>query len=307
MADSKIVSRFGIQRKIVANMTTESWQNIPHVSYLFEPDLTKFLDSFEEFKKKLPADLKITLNIVVLKAIAEALKAAPDMNAHLHFEQKLVRGKMTRYSNVDISMPWLLPNGEMMTITMKDLGNRSLINISEYMAETAHKISNTNLNEVMIDVAMNNTMEALKNGRVIRAVQRLIGSKTTKRHRISPLKGHAKKMYDAIPDTDKLVFEDLKQGTITVSNIGSITRGQTGEVAMLMIIPPQVVAIAISSLQKKPRVVTNEKGEDEIKIVNVLPLCICFDHRALDFGDIKPFMDRLQEIFDHPEEILKLD
>ena len=30
---------FGIQRKIVANMTTESWQNIPHVTYTYERSL----------------------------------------------------------------------------------------------------------------------------------------------------------------------------------------------------------------------------------------------------------------------------
>ena len=44
----KSVTRFGIQRKIVANMTTESWQNIPHVSYQYEPDITKFYDEFKK-------------------------------------------------------------------------------------------------------------------------------------------------------------------------------------------------------------------------------------------------------------------
>ena len=43
----KSVTRFGIQRKIVANMTTESWQNIPHVSYQYEPDVTKFMEEFK--------------------------------------------------------------------------------------------------------------------------------------------------------------------------------------------------------------------------------------------------------------------
>ena len=36
------VTRFGIQRKIVANMTSESWKTIPHVCYTYEPDVTKF-------------------------------------------------------------------------------------------------------------------------------------------------------------------------------------------------------------------------------------------------------------------------
>ena len=44
MKDLKVKNTeiFGIQRKIVANMTTESWETIPHVSYLYEPDVTAF-------------------------------------------------------------------------------------------------------------------------------------------------------------------------------------------------------------------------------------------------------------------------
>ena len=38
---------FGIQRKIVANMTTESWQNIPHVTYTYEPDVTEFMEQYK--------------------------------------------------------------------------------------------------------------------------------------------------------------------------------------------------------------------------------------------------------------------
>ena len=39
---------FDIQRKIVANMTTESWEQIPHVAYVYEADVT---DLMTEFKK----------------------------------------------------------------------------------------------------------------------------------------------------------------------------------------------------------------------------------------------------------------
>lgn len=28
---------FGIQRKMVATITTESWRDIPHISYMYEP------------------------------------------------------------------------------------------------------------------------------------------------------------------------------------------------------------------------------------------------------------------------------
>lgn len=33
------VEYFSIQRKMVATITAESWMNVPHISYLYEPDV----------------------------------------------------------------------------------------------------------------------------------------------------------------------------------------------------------------------------------------------------------------------------
>ena len=48
----------------------------------------------------------------------------------------------------------------------------------------------------------------------------------------------------------------------------------------------------------------DENGEDKIEIRNILPLTICFDHRALDFSEVSPFIWKLEEIFNNPEIIL---
>ena len=53
---------FGIQRKIVANMTTESWQNIPHVTYMYEPDVTKFFKEYKKLNQNRSGEEKITFN-----------------------------------------------------------------------------------------------------------------------------------------------------------------------------------------------------------------------------------------------------
>ena len=44
---------FDIQRKIVANMTSESWEQIPHVSYLYEADVTDSIKSMISIPKDL--------------------------------------------------------------------------------------------------------------------------------------------------------------------------------------------------------------------------------------------------------------
>lgn len=300
----KSITRFGIQRKIVANMTTESWQNIPHVSFLYEPDVTDFMAAFKEFTANHKSQNKITLNSVLLKAIAEAIEVDPVINAHMHYEKGLVRGKVTVFDNIDISVPWILPDGNMMTITMKDMGNKTLEEIAAYQADINRRLEKTNLVEALYSVSFHDTIDKLKKGHIIKAIKRLYGANSNKRHRIIRLKGAEKKAYKAIPDTEKITRADLKQGTITVSNVGADSRGLNGEVAMLMVIPPQICVIGIGALQRKPLVMKDENGEERIEIRTVLPINICFDHRALDFGEVRPFLTKLEEFFQNPGLIL---
>ncbi len=300
----KSITRFGIQRKIVANMTTESWQNIPHVSYLYEPDVTDFLAEFKKFQNECGYEVKPTFNAVLLKAIAEAIEVDPVINAHIHYERGLVRGKVTVFDNIDISVPWTLPDGNMMTITMKDMGNKTLKEIAEYQADINRRLEKTNLTEALYSVSFHDTVEKLKKGHVLKAIKRIYGANTNPNHKIKLLKGAEKKAYNAIPETERITRKDLKQGTITVSNIGADSRGLAGECAMLMVIPPQICAIGVGALQRRPVVVKNENGEEEIVIRTILPMNICFDHRALDFGEVRPFLTKMQEIFENPEMIL---
>ncbi len=300
----KSITRFGIQRKIVANMTTESWQNIPHVSYLYEPDVTDFLAKFKTFQAECGYEVKPTFNAVLLKAIAEAIEVDPVINAHIHYERGLVRGKVTVFDNIDISVPWTLPDGNMMTITMKDMGNKTLKEIAEYQADINRRLEKTNLTEALYSVSFHDTVEKLKKGHIIKAIKRIYGANTNPNHKIRLLKGAEKKAYNAIPETERITRKDLKQGTITVSNIGADSRGLAGECAMLMVIPPQICAIGVGALQRRPVVVKNENGEEEIVIRTILPMNVCFDHRALDFGEVRPFLTKMQEIFENPEMIL---
>ena len=299
------ITRFVIQRKIVANMTSESWKTIPHVCYTYEPDITKFIAAFKEYGENHKNDeFKLTFNGVILKCVAEALKEAPEMNSHLHFEKKLVRGKLTTFDNIDISVPWPLPDGSMMTINMKDMGNKSLAEVAKYSADINRKLANTNLTEALYSVSIHDTIKALKKGHFIKAALRIFGAKSQKKHRVVTLKGAEKKAYYSIPETDRITRDDLAQGTFLVTNVGNLARGLRGQSSVLMIIPPMVCAMAVCSAQRRPVVVTDENGEEKVEIRTILPLTICFDHRALDFSEITPFMRKLEEIFENPSIIL---
>ena len=289
---------FDIQRKIVANMTTESWEQIPHVAYVYEADVTDLMTEFKKLRST--GKTKITLNTVLMKAIIEGLKAAPVMNSHLSYNRKLVRGELKTFEDINISMPMLLPDGRMMTVNLRDFQNKSLLAMTDYIADVTRRAENTNLNEVMFDVSLDNTITGLKQGKVKQTVSRLIGSKTGK-HKVHTLHGAAKKAYYSIPEKDRLTKKDIEQGTTTISNIGSIYREHKGSCALLEIIPPQTTAFAIDSIQKRPCVVTDAQGNDTIAVRQILPITIAMDHRALDYGDIIPFMRKLDEIFANAE------
>lgn len=291
---------FDIQRKIVANMTAESWEEIPHVSYVYEADVTEFMKEYKKLRATTSA--KITLNTVMMKAITEGLKAAPILNSHLHFNRKLVRGKLNTFNEINISMPMVLPDGRMMTINLQNFHNKSLIEMTDYIEDVSRRIENTNLNEVMFEVSLDNTLTGLKHGKIKQAILRLIGSKTGK-NKVKTLSGKAKKDYYCTPEKNRLTKKDIEQGTVTITNFGSLYKEQTGAGALIEIVPPQVSAFAIGAVQDKPMVVTDVFGQKNIEARQMMPITIVFDHRAIDFGDVIPFIKKMDEIFKHPQII----
>ena len=293
---------FGLQRKIVANMTSESWKNIPHVTYNYEADVTDILTELKKINLQRSKDDKITVNTLMLKVIAEGLKAAPAMNAHLDYNSFLVRGKIDTFEEINISIPMVMSDGRMMTVNVRGFEKMGLDEISDKIADVRRRMENTILEEAMYEASFANTINELKKGRVVKAVGRLFGAKTGK-HKIKLLSGEEKRNYYSISEEDRLTGYDIEQGTVTVSNLGSLDRSLSGSVSLLEIIPPQVAAFGIGAIQDKVTCATDSCGVKTADFRKILPICIAFDHRALDFGDVIPFIKRCNIIFENPEII----
>lgn len=298
--EKKIIKNehFGIARKIVSNMTSESWETIPHAVVSYEPEVTELLKVMKEINKDATPETKITLNTIMLRILVEGIKACPVINSHINFNRKLVRGEVKTFEEIDISMPMILKTGEMMTINMHNMHNKTMSEMRDAIADSAKRANNSDMNEVMFEVSMDNTIQGLKKGKIAQTVCRLIGSKTGK-HKVKTLSGQAKKDYYSIPEKERLTKHDIEQGTITISNLGSVCRNWNGICTILEIIPPQVCAIAIGATQLVPIAETDGTVRTGYK----LPLTIAFDHRALDMGDLTPFINKLNEIFANPEII----
>lgn len=292
---------FGIARKIVSNMTSQSWEEIPHATLSYDADVTEFMKECRKLNEGCTdKSKKITINTVMMKVICEGLKAAPKMNCTLDFNRKLVRGCLNYHDKIDISMPMILPDGSMMTVNLHNMGDKTLTEMTETVNDTIRRAKNSDMNEVMFEVSFANTIDGLKRGKLLQAIRRLYGSKTGK-HRVKTLTGKAKKEYYAIPATERLTKHDIEQGTTTISNIGSVRREPNVMCYLLEIIPPQVTAFAINSVQRRPMVVTDENSEEKVEIRSILPITIAIDHRALDYGDCLPFFNKLDEIFANPQ------
>lgn len=291
-------THFGIARKIVSNMTSESWETIPHAVLTFEPECTKLFEVIKEINKDATKDTKITVNTVMLRIIVEAIKACPIINSHISFNRKLVRGCVTQFEEINISMPMILDNGEMMTINMHDMHKKTIREMQDAIKDAARRANNSDMNEVMYEISLANTLEGLAHGKIGQTICRLVGSKTGK-HKVHTLSGSAKKKYYSIPEKDRLTKHDIEQGTITVSNLGSVYRDWHGSCTLLEIIPPQLAAIAIGTVQK----VAIVDDDGSLRAGQRLPFTLAFDHRAIDLGDVIPFMKKLDEIFKNPEII----
>ena len=294
---------FGIQRKIVANMTSESWFAVPHAGPVVEFDVTDLLDAFEKLRSSGKLKYKLSVNTLMLKIIAEGLKVAPNINAHLTYDHRFVKGKIEVFDEIHFSIPMSLPNGEMMTINFHNFENKSLDEMSEYIADVRRRLDNTNLTEAMYEVSLDNTLTALRRFKIGTVLGRLIGAKLGK-NRIKTLSGKAKREYLSIPESDRITKRDIEQGTITVSNMGATDRNRVGYLSFLEIIPPQVAVIALYAVTERPWVVTNEKGEKEIAIRKILPLTVLFDHRACDYSDVLPLLNKIQDVCSNPEQIM---
>jgi pyruvate dehydrogenase E2 component (dihydrolipoamide acetyltransferase) len=89
----------------------------------------------------------------------------------------------------------------------------------------------------------------------------------------------------------KLSLNDLKEGTFTLTNYGSIG----GLFATPVINYPQTGILGIGRIIKQPVVKDNQ-----IIVGNVLPLSLSVDHRVVDGGEASRFMNRIMKFLADP-------
>jgi pyruvate dehydrogenase E2 component (dihydrolipoamide acetyltransferase) len=299
------VREFDLQRRVVAYMTSSSWRSVPHVTYLYEPDLTEFYAAFKalaaEHSGRDPSARRITFNTILIKAIVEGLIAAPTLNSLLEYHPETGLGRLLVCEDVNVALPWLLPDGRMITPIIAKANKMSLSALSDAVAALARRIDQTNIDELLLEAATAGTRDQLRNRPF--GVFRQILAAATSQNRTPRLRGEARQRYYNLPADVRLTKDDLMDATVTISNIGSLYREQRGFFGLLEVIPPQALAIGVGAVQDKPGIYTDPRGVQQIGIRKVVPLCLAFDHRAFDFDAVVPFLCRMDQVFGRPDQI----
>jgi pyruvate dehydrogenase E2 component (dihydrolipoamide acetyltransferase) len=241
----------------------------------------------------------ITANTLLLFIAAQGLKSCLKMNGKIFFKRRSANGFAEFFENIDISVPMTAPVGGMIPVNVRGCERMNLRELADAVADVRRRMKKTDFNEVMFETGLGATLKTLRQGRADIVLARLLGAAFGKA-KTPLLKGRARRDYYAVPETERLAARDLEPGTITVSNFGSLYGGATP--VLLEIIPPQICVIGVGPLTERPGCVT-VSGEKKIAPRKFIAFNILFDHRALDYGDVVPFMKRLDEIFARPEDL----
>lgn len=101
-------------RQRIAARTTESKQTIPHFYLTIEIDMAAALTLRKHINADLPDEQKVTVNDLVVKAAALALRKFPNLNSHFYGD------KIVRHRRVNIGIAVALEGGGLLNVVAKD-------------------------------------------------------------------------------------------------------------------------------------------------------------------------------------------
>lgn len=119
-------------RKVIAKRLLESKQNIPHLYLSSDVILDPLLSFRKELKEK--HDVKVSVNDIIIKAVAIALRNVPEANAYWDTE----KGEVVLLDSVDISIAVATEKG-LMTPIVRNADQKTISSISLEIKELASR------------------------------------------------------------------------------------------------------------------------------------------------------------------------
>ena len=290
-------------RKATGYTLTISQQTIPVAGFVREADVTKLWAVYEKLHSDASRPIKISFNTLMLRFFAECLKSAPILNAHLKYKPFNASGTLTYKGSVEVSMPVILPNGRMIPLILHDAGNKNLDEMAFAVSEIERKSYNTILDETLYDVAVERMLDLAKHGHVLQAAATGLSSLFGKNKVKFPPRKIRREYRKNVKPEDRLCAADIGEGTVCISDLGSIYSGK-GFATTSPVLQPTTAVIAFGRARDEEKVYKKEDGQLDLKTVKIMPITILFDHKIGGFPDIVPFLNKLDALLENPDEIL---
>lgn len=219
-------------RKTIAKNMLQSMSSSAQMTVFEEVEVSDLSVIREQFKQQHPdSSLKLTYLPFVIKAVVNALKQFPIINAQMDLEHD--RFIMKHYYHVAVAVD---TSEGLVVPVIRDADTLSVLNLATAVASLAEKAKNR-----------------------------------------------------------KLTLDDMKDGTFTVTNYGSIG----GLFATPVLNYPQVGILGVGRLIQKP-IVKN----GSMVIGTVLPLSLTVDHRVVDGSTASRFLNAILNDLAHPVMML---
>ncbi len=288
------IEYFNLKARISGNVLTNA-QDMPTPGYTYDADITKFWDEFQDFRKE--CDYSLTFNDVMIRALVEGIKANPRLNSYIEYNRLISSGRLIVKKHIDIALPVLLDSGETFPVKLRSAEEKSLKEIAVRTVELTHMVKNTDVDHVLFDMIAQRTIGFLLKGQILSTLAQTITGYIGP-YKVAKVSGIGKR---APKGPGYLEINDLNEGTVCFSNLGALDKTLNGRVTNAPLLFPQVFLMAIGCARDENYVFRNEKGEIDMGTKKILPITLTFDHRIGGFGDILPFIRKLDEVFANPE------
>ncbi len=291
------IEYFKIKGRTSSNVLSNAQKTIPAGGYNYEADITKFWNEYHDLKKE--CGYNLMFNTLMIKVLAEGLKVAPRLNAHMKYNHTASCGKLIIKKHIDVAVPLLLDTDETFPVKVRNVEERTLRETQEEFDRLMATLKTTDVDRVLFDVILQRIIGFILQGKLISTAAQVATGYVGK-YKVAKLSG----LFEHAPHNEtSLQIDDLNEGTVCLTNLGSLYHGLTGNVTYAPILYPQVFIMAMGAVQDREYVYKNDKGEIEIGVKKILPINLMFDHRIGGFADVVPFIKKLDEIFDKPEVI----
>ena len=175
------------------------------------------------------------------------------------------------------------------------------ISINDFLVFTAAKVlaeqPNINCSLVGEEIVYHKDINvgvavALEEGLIVPVV------KNVNKKNLSNLSKETKKLIK-LAHEKKLMPDDYKGGTFTVSNLGMY--GIDNFTAIIN--PPEAAILAVGAIKKMPAVI-EEEGVEKIGIRSLIKTTLSADHRLIDGAMAANFLNRLKDYLEFPENLV---